>query len=93
MRRIACATATAAAILLAGGAQAGTAVPVGHFHSISIEGMGHVTFVHGDAQRVVLNAGDTNNTRIYVKDGNQILSRQGMVRLGRLMPVRLSPGR
>ncbi len=62
----------AAAILLAGGASAGTAVPVSNFHSVSIEGMGHITFVHGDRQSVVLQSGDTTNTRIYVKNGDLV---------------------
>jgi|SRR5581483_5583075 len=61
-----------AAGLFAGGASADTTVPVGKFHAISIEGMGRVTFVHGDTQRVVLKAGDTTNTQIYVKDGNLV---------------------
>jgi len=53
-------------------ALADTTVPVGPFHSVSIEGMGHVTFVHGAQQRVVLKQGDTSNTQIYVKDGDLV---------------------
>jgi hypothetical protein len=53
-------------------AQADTTVAVGPFHSVSIEGMGHVTFVHGGQQRVVLKRGDTSNTKIYVKDGDLV---------------------
>ena len=64
---------SAAAFALATvGAQADTNVPVGQFHSVSIEGMGHVTFVHGAQQRVVLKRGDTSNTKIYVKDGDLV---------------------
>ena len=64
---------SAAAFALATvGAQADTTVAVGPFHSVSIEGMGHVTFVHGAQQRVVLKRGDTSNTKIYVKDGDLV---------------------
>ncbi|HEY5337156.1 MAG TPA: DUF2807 domain-containing protein [Rhizomicrobium sp.] len=63
----------AAAALLATDASADTTVPVGHFHSVTIEGMGHVTFVHGAQQRVVLKAGDTTNTQISVKDGGDLV--------------------
>ncbi|HEY2034783.1 MAG TPA: DUF2807 domain-containing protein [Rhizomicrobium sp.] len=58
--------------LATGAASADTTVPVGAFHSVSIEGMGHVTFVHGAQQRVVLKQGDTDNTKIYVKDGDLV---------------------
>ncbi|MBS0272996.1 MAG: DUF2807 domain-containing protein [Proteobacteria bacterium] len=64
--------AAAATALLTAGAQADTAVSTGQFHSVAIEGMGHVTFVHGAQQRVVLKQGDTNNTRIYVKGGELV---------------------
>lgn len=60
------------AALAGGPAFADTAVPVGHFNSVSIEGMGHITFVHGAQQRVVLKQGDTDNTKIYVKDGDLV---------------------
>jgi len=62
----------AAAALAATAAQADTTVPVQRFHSVTIEGMGVVTFVHGAQQRVVLKEGDTNNTQIYVKDGDLV---------------------
>ncbi|MBS0279248.1 MAG: DUF2807 domain-containing protein [Proteobacteria bacterium] len=62
----------AAAAFAATAAHADTTVPVQRFHSVTIEGMGHVTFVHGAAQRVVLKQGDTNNTKIYVKDGDLV---------------------
>ena len=62
----------AATALLTTGAHADTTVGVGQFHSVTIEGMGHVTFRHGDRQRVVLKEGDTNNTKIYVKDGDLV---------------------
>jgi opacity protein-like surface antigen len=58
--------------LLIGSAQADTTVPVGQFRSVTIEGQGHITFVHGAQQRVVLKEGDTTNTKIYVKDGELI---------------------
>ena len=64
--------ALAAFALAGGGASADTMVPVGQFHSVTIEGMGHVTFVHGAQQRVVLKSGDTDNTKIYVKDGDLV---------------------
>jgi len=64
--------AAAATALLTLGAQADTTVPVGQFHSVTIEGMGHVTFVRGAQPRVVLKRGDTNNTQIYVKDGDLV---------------------
>lgn len=60
------------AALAGGTAFADTTVPVGHFNSVSIEGMGHVTFVHGAQQRVVLKQGDTGNTKVYVKDGDLV---------------------
>jgi hypothetical protein len=72
MKTIAIISAVAAAALFTGAASADTTVPVGPFHSVSIEGMGHVTFIHGDRQRVVLKAGDTGNTQIYVKDGSLV---------------------
>ena len=62
----------AAAVLFATGASADTTVPVSQFHSITVEGMGHITFVRGAQQRVVLKQGDTNNTQIYVKDGDLV---------------------
>jgi hypothetical protein len=62
----------AAALAFALPAQADTTVPVGQFHAITIEGMGHVTFRHGDRQSVVLKQGDTTNTQVYVKDGNLV---------------------
>jgi hypothetical protein len=63
---------TFAAALCITGASADTTVPVGQFHSVTIEGMGHVTFVRGAQQRVVLKQGDTTNTQIYVKDGDLV---------------------
>ncbi|MGN6149381.1 MAG: GIN domain-containing protein [Rhizomicrobium sp.] len=73
MRKILFLSTFAAAVALAGGtASADTAVAVQPFHDITIEGMGHVTFVHGAQQRVVLKQGDTNNTQVYVKDGNLV---------------------
>jgi hypothetical protein len=60
------------AALVGGAAQADTNVAVQPFHSVTIEGMGHVTFVHGAQQRVVLKEGDTSNTQIYVKDGDLV---------------------
>jgi hypothetical protein len=62
----------AAMLATAAAAQADTTVPVQRFHSVTIEGMGHVTLVHGAQQRVVLKQGDTNNTKIYVKDGDLV---------------------
>jgi hypothetical protein len=62
----------AASALVCGAASAETTVPVQRFHSVTIEGMGTVTFVHGAQQRVVLKQGDTNNTQIYVKDGELV---------------------
>ena len=62
----------AAFALATGAASADTTVPVGQFHSVTIEGMGHITFVHGAQQRVVLKDGDTGNTKIYVKDGDLV---------------------
>lgn len=66
------ASMAAAGALLAGSAFANTTVPVPHFDTISIEGMGHITFVHGAQQRVVLKQGDTGNTKIYVKNGDLV---------------------
>ncbi len=63
---------TAAAALFATGALADTTVPVGQFHSVTIEGMGHVTFMRGAQQRVVLKQGDTTNTQITVKGGELV---------------------
>jgi|SRR6185312_1968909 hypothetical protein len=65
-------SAAFAAALCVTGASADTSVSVGQFHSVTIEGMGHVTFVRGAQQRVVLKQGDTNNTQIYVKDGELV---------------------
>lgn len=59
-------SALAASALIAGAASAGTVIPVGPFHSVGIDGMGHVTFKHGNVQRVVLVKGDTSNTKIYI---------------------------
>ncbi|MGN6514460.1 MAG: GIN domain-containing protein [Rhizomicrobium sp.] len=70
MKRILLLSATAA--LFTTGAYADTTVAVGRFHSVTIEGMGHVTFVHGAQQHVVLKEGDTNNTQVYVKDGDLV---------------------
>ena len=64
--------ALAAFALATGAASADTTVPVGQFHSVTIEGMGHVIFVHGAQQRVVLRRGDTGNTQVYVKDGDLV---------------------
>jgi len=72
MRKILLTTLLAASALIAGAASADTTVAVQPFHSVSIEGMGTVTFVHGAQQRVVLKEGDTNNTQIYVKDGDLV---------------------
>jgi hypothetical protein len=65
-------SALAASALFGSSALADTTVPVGHFHSVTIEGMGHVTFVQGAQQRVVLQKGDTTNTQVYVKDGDLV---------------------
>lgn len=72
MNKLLFASAALAASCCLGAASADTNVPVGQFHSVSIEGMGTVTFVHGARQSVVLKAGDTNNTQIYVKDGDLV---------------------
>jgi hypothetical protein len=65
--------ALAASALLAGAAHADTTVPVARFHTVTIEGMGHITFVHGNQQRVVLKRGDATNTSIYVKDAGDLI--------------------
>jgi hypothetical protein len=72
MRKILFLSTIFAAATFAGAASADTTVTVQPFRSVSIEGMGHVTFVHGAQQRVVLKQGDTNNTQIYVKDGDLV---------------------
>ncbi|HSM94782.1 MAG TPA: DUF2807 domain-containing protein [Rhizomicrobium sp.] len=64
--------ALAAFALATGAATADTTVPVRQFHSVTIEGMGHLTFVHGAQQRVVLKRGDIGNTKVYVKDGDLV---------------------
>jgi hypothetical protein len=72
MNKLLFVSAALAASCWMGAASADTNVQVGQFHSVSIEGMGTVTFVHGAQQRVVLKQGDTNNTQIYVKDGDLV---------------------
>lgn len=72
MRKSLLLSAAAAAALIGGAASADTTVPVQRFHSVSIEGMGHITFIHGAQQRVVLKEGDTSNTQVYVKDGDLV---------------------
>jgi hypothetical protein len=73
MRKTLLLCAAAATAFFTVGAQADTTVPVGQFHSVTIEGMGHVTFRHGDRQSLVLKEGDTTHTQIYVKDGELVL--------------------
>ena len=72
MRKFLLLSTLAAAALIGGTALADTNVAVQPFHSVTIQGMGHVTFVHGAEQRVVLKQGDTNNTQVYVKDGDLV---------------------
>jgi hypothetical protein len=72
MRKFLLLSTILASAVIGSAASADTNVAVQPFHSVSIEGMGHVTFVHGAQQRVVLKQGDTNNTQIYVKDGDLV---------------------
>lgn len=72
MRKFFLLSTVLASAVIAGAASADTNVAVQPFHSVSIQGMGHVTFVHGAQQRVVLKQGDTNNTQVYVKDGDLV---------------------
>jgi hypothetical protein len=62
-----------ASVLAASAAYADQLVPVGHFHSVSIEGSGHITFIPGAQQRVVLKKGDTKNTEIKIKDNGDLV--------------------
>ena len=62
-----------ASVLAASSAYADQVVPVGHFHSVSIEGFGNITLIPGAQQRVVLKRGDTKNTEITVKDGGDLV--------------------
>lgn len=65
-------SATAFAVLFATAASAQTAVPVGHFDSVELEGGGHVTFHYGAQQRVVLTAGSTQYTKFEMQ-GSQLV--------------------
>jgi len=64
---------SAALLLAASTAQADQVVPVGHFHNVSIEGSGHIIFIPGAQQRVVLKKGDTKNTEIKIKDNGDLV--------------------
>lgn len=65
-------SATAFAALLATSASAQTAVPVGHFEDVELHGGGHVTFVYGAQQGVMLLKGSTQYTRFEIRDGHQL---------------------
>ncbi|HEY1836845.1 MAG TPA: DUF2807 domain-containing protein [Rhizomicrobium sp.] len=66
--------ATALAALFATAASAQTAVPVGHFDSVELEGGGHVTFHYGAQQHVMLNNGSTQYTKFEI-DGDKLVIR------------------
>jgi hypothetical protein len=65
--------ASAAVLALTGFAQAQTAVSVPEFKSIELEGGGHVTIKHGDAQRVTLLAGSTQYTKFHIEGGDKLV--------------------
>jgi hypothetical protein len=62
-----------ASVMAASAAYADQVVPVGHFHSVSIEGFGRITLIPGAQQRVVLKKGDTKNTEIRIKDNGDLV--------------------
>jgi hypothetical protein len=65
-------TASALFGLLASPAFAATAVPVGHFDSLSLHGGGHVVVKHGPGQSVTLLKGSTQYTKFTIRHGNEL---------------------
>ena len=74
MRRSLISSAAIAALLLSGGASAGTDVPLAPFKAIGLHGGGDVVLRHGDVQRVTLLKGSTQFTTFTVKDGSLDIS-------------------
>jgi hypothetical protein len=66
-------SATALAAFLASAASAQTAVPVGHFDGVELNGGGHVTVHHGAQQRVVITSGSAQITKFHIENGNQLV--------------------
>ncbi|HSM94780.1 MAG TPA: DUF2807 domain-containing protein [Rhizomicrobium sp.] len=62
-----------AAILAAAPALAGETINVGPFRSVELKGGGHVTIHRGDAQRVVMTAGNTRYTSFRIEDGDKLV--------------------
>ncbi|MEI9930801.1 MAG: DUF2807 domain-containing protein [Rhizomicrobium sp.] len=60
------------AALLATPAFAATAVPVGHFESVSLNGGGHVTIRHGATQSVTFLKGSPEFTTVKIKHGDDL---------------------
>lgn len=66
-------SATALAALFATAASAQTAVPVGHFDGVEVNGGGHVTLRYGAQQRVVITAGSAQISKFHIEDGNKLV--------------------
>ncbi len=64
---------SAALVLAAAQASAGTIVPVAPFNSIELEGGGHIVLRHGAAQQVSLEKGSTQYTQFHIEDGNKLV--------------------
>ncbi len=66
-------SATAFAALLATAASAQTAVPIGHFDGVELNGGGHIVFRHGPVQRVVILKGSAQISKFHIEASNKLV--------------------